>query len=76
MLRAQLCLALSQIPMRLSTQSSNSQLSFQQKRSPATLYTKATLSEKQKQAISAAFQSTLLSSPHITLDLVLQAAEK
>ncbi len=36
----------------------------------------ATLTEQQKQAISAAFHSTLLSNPHITLEIVLKVAEQ
>ena len=35
----------------------------------------AILSEQQKQAISTAFHSTLLSNPHITLEIVRRSAE-
>ena len=36
----------------------------------------STLTEQQKQAISAAFHSTLLSNPHITLEIVRKVAEQ
>jgi hypothetical protein len=37
---------------------------------------KPTLREKQQQAISYAFHSTLLSNPHVTIELVRRTAER